>query len=142
MIKVILSNKYVRLVLILSVSFTAGYLYCLAKRDTKIITVEKEKVVVKYLKAKRIEIKPDGTTIATGGVSLDSNEQETTDSHTIINPHYTVVMFGTKINLDGIAGYDGRVQHDIIDNFGVYAGAEYFTRTKSFYFPVGVSLKF
>lgn len=122
------------------VAFALGALLGYYAMPTKTVEITKEVQVVKYIKAQKIEQKPDGTIIATGDATLADNSHTSEWSQTKINEKSFMIMPLIAISQDN-KGFGLMAQKDFIGPIGLGVGGMV-TTSRQLYGMVGVSLRF
>ena len=112
-------SKVIIIIVVMAGCFCAGYFIM----PSKVVTVTKEKQVVKYLKADRIEYKPDGSATAFN-VNSGSTTNESEYSKTEINAKKNLLMFSIPLTqrIDSFTIHYGR---DIWGSAGIAIGTDY-----------------
>jgi hypothetical protein len=130
-----LKNIYVKLFIVLVIGVVVGYFL----KDEKVITVEKEKIVYKYIKGDTITQKPDGTIVVQNG-TINSTEHSNEYSKTEINKSNFVISPIVGINRN--ISYGIMVQKDVWGRIGLTAGGLYTPSISNSMVLVGLSVKF
>lgn len=130
-------RRVVLLVLVaLLIGLVVGYFF----KDEKVITVEKEKIVYKYIKGDTITQKPDGTIVVQNG-TIDSTEHSNEYSKTEINKNTFALIPFVGIG-NGEYAIGGLAQKDIFGSLGLAAGGLYNPVRSNGMVLIGASIRF